>query len=115
MATEVGRAHTTLPSTHKTQKCPLGSEFVSQHSLSYTDTGSPWFTDPQKHLDVACLGQGFTSILSGGGHGRLLARYPGSCLLVLCSPCIDWTRFLTVSGRTLSAAHFSMSWGGIWL
>lgn len=31
------------------------------------------------------------------------------------SPCMDWTRFLTVSGRTLSAAHFSMSWGGMWL
>lgn len=28
---------------------------------------------------------------------------------------MDWTRFLTVSGRTLSAAHFSMSCGGMWL
>lgn len=27
---------------------------------------------------------------------------------------MDWTRFRTVSGRTLRAAHFSMSWGGMW-
>lgn len=31
------------------------------------------------------------------------------------SPCMDWTRFLTVSGRTLSAAHFSIRTGGMWL
>ena len=28
---------------------------------------------------------------------------------------MDWTRFFTVSGRTLSAAHFSISTGGMWL
>lgn len=38
-----------------------------------------------------------------------------TCPLPTHSPCMDWTRFLTVSGRTLSAAHFSMSCGGMWL
>lgn len=33
----------------------------------------------------------------------------------LPSPCMDWTRFLTVSGRTLRAAHFSIRTGGMWL
>lgn len=28
---------------------------------------------------------------------------------------MDWMRFLTVSGRTLSAAHFSIRTGGMWL
>lgn len=28
---------------------------------------------------------------------------------------MDWMRLLTVSGRTLSAAHFSINTGGMWL
>lgn len=38
------------------------------------------------------------------------------CVCVCCHrPCMDWMRFLTVSGRTLRAAHFSIRTGGMWL
>ena len=45
------------------------------------------------------------------------AEYCTFCTYFVCGhwPCMDWMRFLTVSGRTLSAAHFSIKTGGMWL